>query len=35
MIEIEPNVRLLLVGEGPLKSEIKNSSRDIDDKVLF
>lgn len=35
IIEIEPNAQLLLLGDGPLKSEIKSSITDIENKVFF
>mgnify|MGYP000040132558 CR=1 FL=1 len=35
IIEIEPNARLLLLGDGPLKEKIESSNIDIKDSVLF
>ena len=35
IIEIEPNARLLLLGDGPLKEKIENSNTDIKDNVIF
>ena len=35
VIEVEPNAQLLLLGDGPLKSKIEESNKDIEDKVIF
>ncbi len=35
IIEIEPNAQLLLLGDGPLKSKIEDSCRDIKEKIVF
>lgn len=35
VVLINPNTKLILIGDGPLKNTIENSVQDISDKVLF